>query len=257
MNPRDKITCLTKRVTLLTRINNSRSNCSTRALKNGDFTDFAFICEGERIAVHRVIICSQSPVFRTACIGPFKVICVALKYRHVAKHKQEASSQTYSLDSHTLPTVRRMVDYFYIGDYATELTEEDRCKGASSVLVVHAEMFALADKYAIEGLETLAAYKYERDLRRQQDAHEFFLSIPAVYELTPGSSRGLRDKVLCFARERLGRFITLAEVKEEFDSLTIEMPEFAKELLDSFLRHPMMGYCYGCGRDKLVPVMPL
>lgn len=150
-----------------------------------------------------------------------------------------------------------MVDYFYIGDYATDLTEEDRGKGVTSVLLVHAEMFALADKYAIEGLETLAADKYERDLRRRSNAHEFFLSIPTIYELTPASSRGLRDKVLRFAREKLRDFLHSAEVKEAFDSLAIEMPEFTKELLDSFLRHPVMGHCYECGRDKLVPVTPL
>lgn len=38
----------------------------------GKFTDFTLICEGERIEVHRVMVCSHSKVLRAACTGSFK-----------------------------------------------------------------------------------------------------------------------------------------------------------------------------------------
>lgn len=40
---------------------------------NGDFTDFAILCEEERIDVHRVIISGKSSVFYRACTSGFSV----------------------------------------------------------------------------------------------------------------------------------------------------------------------------------------
>lgn len=44
-----------------------------RARESGEFTDFTLTCDGRDIKVHKIIICSQSPVFRAACAGQFKV----------------------------------------------------------------------------------------------------------------------------------------------------------------------------------------
>lgn len=41
--------------------------------KSGEFTDLALVCEGERINVHKVVVCSQSDVLYAACTGNFKV----------------------------------------------------------------------------------------------------------------------------------------------------------------------------------------
>ncbi|KAL6405391.1 Kelch-like protein 21 [Ilyonectria robusta] len=181
------------------------------ARENGKFTDFEFTCEGHTIPVHRVIICSQSPVLRAACTGEFK----------------EASTRTYSLDSHSLPMVRRMVDFFYTGDYAEESEEEDTAK------------------------------KYSENLTKNPDVSNFLLSISEVYNSTPTSSRGLRDHALAFAREKLPGFLTSLDAKERFDEVTADTPEFIKDLLYSFMHYPLMGYCDNCGSSKPVPVEPL
>ncbi|KAH7114703.1 hypothetical protein B0J13DRAFT_460057, partial [Dactylonectria estremocensis] len=186
-----------------------------------------------------IIICSQSPVFRAACTGSFK----------------EASSQTYNMDSHPLPVVQRLVDYLYTGDYSEKLNEADiddedhQCE-----LSFHAVMFALANKYDIEGLEALSAKKYAKELRKDSDVSNFLLSIPDVYNLTPGSSRGLRDLALEFAREKLGAFLTSTEAQDVFNDIADDNPEFIRELLSSFLRAPLMGICFNCGHGKPVPV---
>lgn len=41
--------------------------------ENGDFTDFAILCEEEKIDVHRVIISGKSSVFYRACTSRFSV----------------------------------------------------------------------------------------------------------------------------------------------------------------------------------------
>ncbi|KAG8673975.1 hypothetical protein FPOAC2_07405 [Fusarium poae] len=210
-----------------------------KAREAGEFTDFAFVCEGQTISVHKIIICTQSPVFRAACAGSFK----------------EASSQTYNMDANSLSTVQRMVDYFYTGDYAEESKDgnSDDDTNRLSCLSIHAAMFALAHEYDINGLEALSAKKYSRILRQNQDVYSFFSSIPDIYNLTPSSSRGLRDQVLSFARGKLPKLLTDSTTKEAFDQLTDENPEFTRELLDTFLQNSSMGICYNCS-DNLVPV---
>ncbi|CEJ55685.1 hypothetical protein PMG11_01929 [Penicillium brasilianum] len=44
----------------------------SRCQKSGEFTDLVLVCEGERINVHKVVVCSQSNVLHAACTGNFK-----------------------------------------------------------------------------------------------------------------------------------------------------------------------------------------
>ncbi|PCD20048.1 hypothetical protein AU210_016499 [Fusarium oxysporum f. sp. radicis-cucumerinum] len=176
-----------------------------RARENGEFTDFEFTCEGHIIPVHRVIICSHSPVFHAACTGKLK----------------EASTRSYSLDSHTLPMVRRMVEFFYTSDYTEESEEEDTGTDTIPVLLIHAAMFTLADKYDIEELKVLSANKYSEYLAKNPNVSNFLLSISEVYNSTPPSARGLRDRALAFAREKLPGFLSLSDAKQDVCILSV------------------------------------
>ncbi|CAG1960134.1 unnamed protein product [Fusarium graminearum] len=212
------------------------------ARKKGEFTDFTFICEGGDIQVHRIIICSQSPVFRAACAGQFK----------------EAQSGTYNLMSDHPDMVQLMVDYLYTGDYSVDIdgTSEEDAGYASTALSIHAVMYSLGDKYDIEGLRNVSTKKYCTELHGTLSTDDFFSSIPFVYGLTPENSRDLRDPVLAFARNLLGGEgpTTLGFVREAMDELFIECPEFVKELLYSLLQTPLMGYCPCTGTLDMVPV---
>lgn len=84
--------------------------------------------------------------------------------------------------------VRRMVDFFYTSDHTEESEEESTTDATIPVLSVHAAMFALADKYNIEGLEVLSVKKYAKSLTENPDVCSFLLSIPEVYNSTPTSS---------------------------------------------------------------------
>ncbi|KAH6957694.1 BTB/POZ protein [Ilyonectria sp. MPI-CAGE-AT-0026] len=228
---------ITKYIHTIGLLNTIKSNSLGRLRENGEFSDFEFTCNGHTIPVHRVIVCSQSRVFHAACTGEFK----------------EASTRMYSLDSHSLPMVRRMVDFFYTSDYTEESEEDNTDDDAIPILSVHATMFASADKYNMEELRVLSAKKYSGNLKKNPDLISFLLSISEVYNSTLTSSRGLRDPALAFARERLPGFLTSSDAKEGFDEVTADTPEFIKDLLYYFIQYPLMGYCSDCGRAKLVP----
>jgi hypothetical protein len=154
--------------------------------------------------------------------------------------------------------VQLMVDYLYTGDYSLETDETDQEPDtySDSSLSIHAIMYSIGDKYDIEGLRRLSTRKYCEALQRDLYINDFFASIPYVYALTPESSRDLRDPALAFARNVLSGDgpTTLSIVREAFDELVIECPEFVKELLYSALQSPLLGYCPCSGPRNMVPV---
>nr|RBR01952.1 hypothetical protein FVER53263_12877 [Fusarium verticillioides] len=151
-----------------------------KAQKAGQFTDFAFPCEGTKIPVHKVIICAQSKVFNAACTSGFN----------------EATSGVYDLSEYPLELVEMMVEYFYVGNY------EDPSADMSKVsLSTHLSMLVLADKYAIRGLERQANLCIIRRLNEKNiELKEFLDSLPVllpeggdvVYHEYPGNIEMLR-----------------------------------------------------------------
>ncbi|GME35200.1 btb poz-like protein [Neofusicoccum parvum] len=89
--------------------------------------------------------------------------------------------------------------------YESESEDESSSDQAPSHLVVHAKVYAIAEKYGITGLKSLARRKYASQLF--EDSHwstrtaEFAESIMEVYESTVDTDRGLRDLVIQAFRE--------------------------------------------------------
>ncbi|KAF5250089.1 hypothetical protein FANTH_4642 [Fusarium anthophilum] len=214
-----------------------------QARESGEFTDFTFACNGRNIEVHKIIICSQSPVFRAACAGQFK----------------EAFSGTYDLTSHQPDMVQLMVDYLYTGDYSIDMNEtnetnETNTTSNSGALSTHAIMYAFGEEYDIKGLRDLSAQKYSWSLDERLELDEFLNSIPFVYTLTADGSRGLRDPALEFARNKLRDAGGQSDIRDAFDELLIECPEFLRELLYYCVQAPSFGYCPCTGPRDKVPV---
>lgn len=251
------------------------------------------ICGEERFPVHKVIVCSQSKVFRAACSKPFRVsnhsnypIYISDIYLTPLK---EAASGEYRIEEQSLAVVRRMVDYFYTGDYGDPIVPTqtpDQCpvKPESSneeelpPLRLHARMFALADMYQVDHLQTLAVNKYGKAVDRTSSFQDLLDSIPDVYQLTPSSVRALRDKAIIAFRAELERAPRSGDWPFEtsspdqsgqhskgaadaliaaYDEVAAETPEFLKDLLNSYIRAPLLGQCSHCGKERPRPAEAL
>ncbi|KAF4946242.1 hypothetical protein FGADI_11319 [Fusarium gaditjirri] len=229
-----------------------------RARESGEFTDFTLACDGRDIKVHKIIICSQSPVFRAACAGQFKVGSFEGAYTpdSVSDKLQEAFSGTYDLSSHQPDMIQLMVDYLYTGDYSIDMSDTDEADTTSNsgALSTHAMMYALGDEYDIKGLRDLSSRKYSWFLDESLELDDFLNSIPFVYTLTPESSRGLRDPALEYARNKLRSAGGQSDIRDTFDELLMECPDFLKELLYYCVQAPSLGYCPCTGPRDKVPV---
>jgi hypothetical protein len=122
--------------------------------------------------------------------------------------------------------VEKLVDYFYTMGYNENWSGQP--EQYISRLQVHARMFALADKYDIEGLRQLSLGKF----RKANSALELLESVPDVYTLTPPSLRALRDAAaLCFKLD-LKNHIQNQSVREVYERIATEHPDFVKDVLD-------------------------
>ncbi|KAF4534675.1 Kelch domain-containing protein [Lasiodiplodia theobromae] len=150
--------------------------------QTGDFSDLTILCGETRIEVHQMIVCSQSKVLNTMCTIGFK----------------ETFSGEISMQEDCPIFVEKMVDFFYTNDYQLDPSDAENLDDSfsASSLQIHARMFALADKYDIGELCTLASSKYSWELMDSNSLVEFFDSIHDVYSLTPPSKRDLRDQVI-------------------------------------------------------------
>ncbi|KAF5004684.1 hypothetical protein FDECE_8826 [Fusarium decemcellulare] len=171
----------------------------------------------------------------------------------------EASSGTYDLNDHSIVLVRRMVDYFYTGDYGEIISDDGGADTEEDIppLSLHTAMLALADKYDIEELRLLAIKKYAAELRSDADSSDFIRSVTDIYNLPFEVSSGLRERALDFAIHKLRDSSTTDETDDLVDKLMETCPEFTKELLRLLLRHPIMGFCRNCGTGETVPIEPL
>ncbi|RYP85012.1 hypothetical protein DL769_001055 [Monosporascus sp. CRB-8-3] len=240
-----------------------------RARERDEFTDFVLVCGPERFPVHKVIICSQSKVFHAACSKPFK----------------ERALGEYEIAEQSPEMVRRMVEYFYTGDYkdCSESTRDPsegdpECSDEEGLtaLCIHARMFALAEMYQVDHLQSLAVAKYGKALEKKGNIQELLDSIPDIYELTPCSVRALRDKAVMALRMELARTTRLRQsafanfgasgdqsggaadsLIAAYDEVATESPKFLKDLLTSYIRTPSLGYCYNCGPNQPQPTEPL
>ena len=168
---------------------------------------------------------------------------------------QEAEGE-YVIKDYPLEMVRRMVDYLYTGNYSLMYEKSDpemQCK--LGALSVHAVMFALADKYLIEGLKGLAQYYFCKVLRGQLSILDFLHSMRDVYQLTPESVRELRDQALYFARENLPESLGKScQVRQAYEQMFVDVPEFTRDLLDSLLRQPYLGSCSSNGCSEPIEI---
>jgi hypothetical protein len=138
-------------------------------------------------------------------------------------------------------------------------------------------MFALADMYQVDRLQSLAVTKYGKALEKNPSIEDLLDSISDVYQLTPPSVRALRDKAVVALRLHLERTRRLHQpaffadpdsfadesgggtdtLMGAFDDIATGFPEFLKDLLSSYICSPLLGQCHNCGTEQIQPTEAL
>ncbi|CAI6088670.1 unnamed protein product [Clonostachys chloroleuca] len=72
-----------------------------RVVGSGEYSDMKLVCQGCEFKVHKVVVCTQSPVLATAIQGVF----------------QESRTGIINIENFEPSTVSRMVEFLYTGDY--------------------------------------------------------------------------------------------------------------------------------------------
>ena len=104
--------------------------------------------------------------------------------------------------------VRKMLDYLYTGDYSELLNESPTDSAEAppmtiSALHLHAQLFAIGEKYYVLELCDAVAEKYLNRVETYFDPLEFFDSIPDIFYSPINHNRALRELVVRFSRDNL------------------------------------------------------
>ena len=156
-----------------------------------------------------------------------------------------------------------MVEFLYRGDYQ-ELDHADYQTIDKDVIdrsgahhaVLHADMFAVADKYDIAALGDVAKNKFEKALSRTAIANGHYLEvINHVYSTTPESNRGLRNVIVEQTQIRGSRIQEDPVLNPRLKEIVSTTRQFAWDLINSQLKTLTTGEsCFGCARlfgDKI------
>jgi hypothetical protein len=111
-------------------------------------------------------------------------------------------------------------------------------------------MFLLADQYDIPGLLCIAAKKFHARCVNSWNALEFLHSMRNLYKLTPPSIIRLRETACVVIRGHLPEMLDDASTADCYAKTVLQVPEFAKDLLQSYIDRPLIGYCDTCRSNQ-------
>ncbi|KAI0859965.1 hypothetical protein F4860DRAFT_481275 [Xylaria cubensis] len=180
----------------------------------GEYSDLTISCGQSRYRVHKALVCPQSNFFTAACGAGFK----------------ETRERIVDLPDDDPWAVKMMVHYFYHFEYDTQSVMESSQNSSEathaslgeasqipSSLVLHAKIYALAEKYNICGLKDFALQEFKAAAAEHWATPGFLEAARVAYISTIEADRGLRDVVVTtFHRhsELLNQEETLSVLKE-------------------------------------------
>jgi hypothetical protein len=105
------------------------------------------------------------------------------------------SAAVPSTTQHSYPNENRCACLIR-NEHCYESNKEATSFQISAPLSIHADMYALGDKYQVGGLQRLAASKFKASLAHHWNSPDFITAVQTVYTSTPDSNRMLRDVVV-------------------------------------------------------------
>lgn len=120
-----------------------------------------------------------------------------------------------------------------LGSEDEEYEDEYESTESESHLILHTQVYALAEKYDIAGLKQLAKRKFEIAVACYYDAPELADAIEFVYTSTIDSDRGLRDVILQLFRShpQLANTQDIYAVIKETPTLALDLWKVERGLL--------------------------
>ncbi|PMD15375.1 hypothetical protein NA56DRAFT_753909 [Hyaloscypha hepaticicola] len=200
-----------------------------RCFDTDDYSDLTVKCRERSWKVHRLIVCSQSRFLHAACTAGFK----------------EAHTGIIDLDDDDPVPVEVMLKYFYTGKYNEPINES---KDLRLQLQVQVLTYNLADKYDLPTLMELAAEKFRNTLNEGSTAEEYLSVVRNAY-IIPKPSNALRTIVIDYARREFQNIMQSPDL-DILRATLQEEPEFAFDVLQSFVKAPLRGYCSRCGPNQ-------
>ncbi|KAI0996794.1 hypothetical protein K3495_g11389 [Podosphaera aphanis] len=158
-----------------------RSSLNAKFFNNPKYSDVTIKIFDETLHAHQLVICDQSEYFdRTLQKGSQKII--------------EAGTKTLEFREGSGAAYWRALEYLYTGDYSdkistTKLTDDPR-------LLIDVRVYALADKFSIEGLKTLSEIKFEKRIQDCQMDSAFITCVREVYKNTHSADSEMRHVVV-------------------------------------------------------------
>ncbi|KAK5741668.1 hypothetical protein LTR17_003874 [Elasticomyces elasticus] len=169
------------------------------------YSDLTISCGGQSIAVHKILLHTQSTVFRKMLSGSFK----------------EANENTLTLD-HDDPAALSVLIYYL---YHFELSPEFTSKSHAAVVM---QLYATADKYDIPALCSLAVDHLDGLLEPERDnVKPFIAAIRAIDEHTSG------DQLWGIVIPKIVANMDWLVQEDEFSKVLVDMPVLTKNLLGS------------------------
>ncbi|KIW55927.1 hypothetical protein PV05_04636 [Exophiala xenobiotica] len=215
-------------------------------LENGKFSDFIIECQGVVFKVHRLVICTQSPMLAAACSGSF----------------EEALSGRITFPEEDPEILARVILFMY-SKYYHELKlprfyhglikddgegEEDRFPsgrgfqeidelGLRRGLKVNALVYKCAEMLGLDELKDEASARFMRDAKSAYDMDGFEDPLRLLYESTRADDTDLRFKVTCLCVENHDilelRKKTIEVIKEHEGNVWSVSGELLKRLANS------------------------
>ena len=144
-----------------------------------------------------------------------------------------------------------MVRYLYSLDYDDAQLEDG--KEYISKLHCNALMYALGDRYDIQGLKVLATEKlnranYGQMYRDKKTLAELMAVIPVIYTSTVDSDRTLRDVVVELATSSTEQYSSIRK-RDDFKMAVETVPQFAWDLIEKTGQFAVLDKCGHCDDD--------
>ncbi|KAI4193422.1 MAG: hypothetical protein LQ350_008332 [Teloschistes chrysophthalmus] len=193
----------------------------TWLLESHKGADMTVICQGGSLKCHSSIICPRSPFFSN---------------QYWANRNQDRSiTTTINVQDIGLPMLRRVIRYFYVLDY--DDAGQDLPAGYPAIKV-NGRMFTLGVRFGVNGLQRIAASKFEGNCIRLANPCEEPLRAlklladvaESVYSFPPETYKELRSSI---AKSVGSHFINDQRLLNNLDIAQVcrKYPGFAYDLM--------------------------